>query len=91
MSRTKSLRLILDSCRATLHRVQKRKSTPELLPGYRTTGQSIGESETRFRPASCYPLAEITSSLRDPEVQKGGVGTFQDPWARMRNVVCNYP
>lgn len=72
MSRTKSLRLILDSCRATLHRVQKRKSTPELLPGYRTTGQSIGESETRFRPANCYPLAEITSSLRDPEVQKGG-------------------
>jgi hypothetical protein len=68
----KTLRLMLGSCRATLRRVEKRKPTPEMLPGCRTMGQSIGVSEKRFRLATCFPLAESTCSLRDPEVQKGG-------------------
>lgn len=68
----KTLRLMLESCRATLRGVEKRKPTPETLPGCRTKGQSIGVSEERVRPATCYPLAESTYSLRDPKVQKGG-------------------
>lgn len=54
-------------------------------------GQSIGVSGNGLGLQAAIHMQETHTLYATQRSKKEGVGTFQDPWARMRNVVSNYP